>query len=204
MAKLQKDETEKWFCLQCNFASRKVSMWKHTLNQNMFRLVVLSVHFAQKYMSLSKFDHFLCRFGWVDWTKYAKRWIRYLGLYAVWVYFKQDEQCKESYRSKTYRVQDAVSSTRHAMKMHMLRKPGKNGTEQLFSALNDAIRAKIYKADSGLFTCYECGYSSKYKTTCQDHIESRHISTSGYTCPYCQKFCPTRNALKSHISKNHK
>jgi len=71
-------------------------------------------------------------------------------------------------------------------------------------ALNDAIKAKIYKAEGGLFTCYECGYSSKYKTTCQDHIESRHISTAGYTCPYCQKFCPTRNALKSHISKNHK
>lgn len=72
------------------------------------------------------------------------------------------------------------------------------------SALTDAIKEKIFKSAEGLFSCYECGYSSKYKTTCQDHIEARHLSTSGYVCSYCQKFCPTRNALKSHISKNHK
>ena len=114
-------------------------------------------------------------------------------------------------KQNTYRVEDfsvrfAMLLVQHVMpwKCTCLESIGKTGTELLFSALNDAIKAKIYKTEGGLYNCYECGYSSKYKTTCQDHVESRHISTAGFICPYCQKFCPTRNALKSHISKNHK
>ena len=66
---------------------------------------------------------------------------------------------------------NAFSPTRHALKMHILRSIERIGTELLYSALNDAIKAKIYKTEGGLYNCYECSYSSKYKTTCQDHSQ---------------------------------
>merc|ERR1712029_1213018 len=63
-------------------------------------------------------------------------------------------------------------------------------------ALNDLIKSKMFRSEDGTFGCCECDYSTKYNTTMQNHIESKHLSTSGFHCSYCQKFCPTRNSLK--------
>jgi len=71
-------------------------------------------------------------------------------------------------------------------------------------ALDSAIKLKMIRRMDGSFGCTDCDYVTKYSTTCQNHIESKHLSTSGFVCRYCNKFCPTRNALKSHTTKNHK
>ena len=73
-----------------------------------------------------------------------------------------------------------------------------------FSELINSINLKMVRRPDGSFSCTDCEYVTKYRTTCQNHIESKHIITSGFTCQFCEKFCPTRNALKSHTTKNHK
>ena len=78
--------------------------------------------------------------------------------------------------------------TRKALKMHIFR--NKHWTN--FPALNDLIKSKMFRSEDGTFGCCECDYSTKYNTTMQNHIESKHLSTSGFHCSYCQKFCPTR------------
>jgi len=81
---------------------------------------------------------------------------------------------------------------------------GADGNKATFEALDSAIKAKMVRRQDGSFGCTDCDYVTKYNTTCQNHIESKHLSTSGFFCQFCEKFCPTRNALKSHTTKNHK
>ena len=73
-----------------------------------------------------------------------------------------------------------------------------------FAALDEKIKPMMIRRQDGLYGCSKCNYVTKYGTTCQNHIESKHMSTSGFICPHCEKFCPTRNAMKSHITKNHR
>lgn len=69
--------------------------------------------------------------------------------------------------------------------------------------LNKTIQDRMVHLSSGLYGCSECDYTTKYRTTCLNHIESKHLPTNGFICNFCEKFCPTRNALKSHVSKKH-
>ena len=62
----------------------------------------------------------------------------------------------------------------------------------------------MYKDAEGIFHCTECEFSTKYLQTCKRHIESKHMSTTGYYCQYCDTVCPTRNALTMHIGRKHK
>ena len=55
-----------------------------------------------------------------------------------------------------------------------------------------------------LWRCIECGHSSKRKDNLAIHIESKHIATDGFNCEYCGKFCPSKNALQSHVSRYHR
>ena len=66
------------------------------------------------------------------------------------------------------------------------------------------IKEKIWKSADKIFHCYECSYQTGYYTTMLNHVESKHIVTAGFNCTVCLKFCPTRNALKSHTTKQHK
>lgn len=66
------------------------------------------------------------------------------------------------------------------------------------------ILLRMVKHDDGRFQCVECNFFSLHNSTMKCHIESKHLQTSGYTCQICKKFCPTRNALKSHKSRIHK
>jgi len=77
---------------------------------------------------------------------------------------------------------------------------GADGNKDIF---NKTIQDRMVHLSSGLYGCSECDYTTKYRTTCLNHIESKHLPTNGFICNFCEKFCPTRNALKSHVSKKH-
>ena len=40
--------------------------------------------------------------------------------------------------------------------------------------------------------------------TTREHIESNHIDSLVFNCPFCNKEIKNRVALRSHISKNHR
>ena len=50
----------------------------------------------------------------------------------------------------------------------------------------------------------DCDYTTAYLTTIQNHVEAKHVETGGFLCHLCHKFCPSKNALKSHVSRKHK
>merc|ERR1712004_464586 len=59
-------------------------------------------------------------------------------------------------------------------------------------------------ADRGLvWRCADCDYTAKLKRGMFEHVESKHVGSLGYTCLYCGKHCPSKNALRSHVSRNH-
>eukprot|EP00092_Neocalanus_flemingeri_P038011 GFUD01041380.1.p1 GENE.GFUD01041380.1~~GFUD01041380.1.p1 ORF type:complete len:263 (-),score=55.33 GFUD01041380.1:33-797(-) len=61
-----------------------------------------------------------------------------------------------------------------------------------------------YRTDQGLFwRCLDCEYQTKIKYALFGHIESTHIVSAGYNCPYCFKFCRTRATLKMHVRAYH-
>jgi len=60
------------------------------------------------------------------------------------------------------------------------------------------------KMDDGSWRCNLCDYSSIYKSRVKDHVEAKHMKSSVYQCPFCEKICYTNNALKCHISKHHR
>ena len=74
----------------------------------------------------------------------------------------------------------------------------------LYSDLLAAVKSRMQKLSSGMWSCTECGYATNYYTALTNHIESKHIETDGFVCEFCQTFCPTRNALKSHKHRKHR
>jgi hypothetical protein len=70
--------------------------------------------------------------------------------------------------------------------------------------LVEAIKSKVVRLGGRLYGCSDCDYTTSYSSTIGNHIEAKHLSTQGFICTFCQKFCPTRNALKSHVTKQHK
>ena len=68
--------------------------------------------------------------------------------------------------------------------------------------VDQLIQSKILKADRS-WVCADCNHTTSNRTHLYEHIESKHVS-SGYNCQYCQKFAPSRNALRSHVNKYHK
>ena len=70
-------------------------------------------------------------------------------------------------------------------------------------ALDHAVVAQMQRI-AGVWQCLTCGWETKFKTRLFEHVEATHVQTNGYTCPYCDKFCPSKNSLKVHKSRNHK
>jgi len=68
--------------------------------------------------------------------------------------------------------------------------------------VDQLIQSKILKSDRS-WICADCNHSTVNRTHLYEHIESKHVS-SGYNCQYCQKFVPSRNALRSHMHKYHR
>ena len=69
--------------------------------------------------------------------------------------------------------------------------------------LNTAVESQMEKFD-GVWRCVTCGWTFKYKTRLYEHVEAKHVDTSGYNCPICGKFCPTQKSLKNHKFKYHR
>ena len=61
----------------------------------------------------------------------------------------------------------------------------------------------MFKAD-GIWQCSECDYNSKKQSNMYDHIEARHVESTGYSCDECGKFCNNRVALRNQTRTYHK
>lgn len=70
--------------------------------------------------------------------------------------------------------------------------------------LDSEISQRIVHLGQGFYRCAECDYETKYKTTMNRHVESKHLVTNGIICNICQCLCPTKNALATHRSRLHK
>lgn len=71
------------------------------------------------------------------------------------------------------------------------------------SALDNEINGHMQKI-GGLWQCVTCGWETKLRARLWEHVEANHVQTNGYSCPICEKFCPSKNALKVHKSRNHR
>lgn len=52
--------------------------------------------------------------------------------------------------------------------------------------------------DGSIWFCTDCDYKSNKVTNVRGHIESKHISHPGYSCDFCEKICPTQEAMRKH------
>ena len=74
------------------------------------------------------------------------------------------------------------------------------------TSVSAIVESKMFKemtAHGILWKCTDCEYHTKGRRGLFEHIESKHVGSEGYTCHYCQKFCPSRNALRSHMARHH-
>ena len=55
-----------------------------------------------------------------------------------------------------------------------------------------------------MWACTECGHKTRHKYHLARHIEAKHIQNDGFTCNYCNKLCPSKNALETHVSRHHR
>jgi len=66
---------------------------------------------------------------------------------------------------------------------------------------DDLIRSKMFKNSSGAWQCTDCNHTSPHTTNMKNHIEVKHVGSSGYYCQQCNKFCSTKNALNNHRTR---
>ena len=59
------------------------------------------------------------------------------------------------------------------------------------------VTSKMCK-DGFTWYCNECNYNSMKKSHLFEHIESKHVSHSGYSCSYCGKVLKTKAAFGRH------
>ena len=55
-----------------------------------------------------------------------------------------------------------------------------------------------------LWRCNDCGYESRKKTNTLEHVEAKHIQSSGFLCSLCQHFCLNKKALRNHTFRHHR
>ena len=78
-------------------------------------------------------------------------------------------------------------------------------TGVLFSAIvQSKMVREVTETGENVFICSECGHRSKRSGDLSKHIEAKHIENGGYNCQYCNKYCPSLNAMRSHVSRSHK
>jgi len=80
---------------------------------------------------------------------------------------------------------------------------GTDANKDQAEALNSQIVCQMQKSDGG-WLCLTCGWKTKIRARLWEHVESNHVQSSGYTCPMCSKFCPSKNAFKIHKTRYHK
>ena len=68
-----------------------------------------------------------------------------------------------------------------------------------FEDFEAQVDSRVLKDDSdGSWRCSDCSYSTQYLTNLRGHIETHHVTSAGFLCPTCSKFCLTKNALRIH------
>ena len=72
-----------------------------------------------------------------------------------------------------------------------------------FSVIKQDVQSRMVK-ESGVWSCTDCDYTSSNKGHLFNHIETKHVNSSGYFCSVCNKFCASYNALKLHESRYHR
>jgi len=77
---------------------------------------------------------------------------------------------------------------------------GNKGTVT-FDELDVMIQLKTIRVGKD-YRCTDCEYETKMKCNLEKHIEAKHISP-GVACQFCNKTCPTRHALRMHLSRTH-
>ena len=70
-------------------------------------------------------------------------------------------------------------------------------------AIDQAVVSQMQKCGAA-WQCLACGWETPKRARLWEHVEANHVETNGYSCPICEKFCPSKNALKVHKSRNHK
>ena len=71
-------------------------------------------------------------------------------------------------------------------------------------AVQEQINSLMLDMGHSEFHCTACGHVSKTKSNMQKHIEAKHIQSQPVFCEFCNKRCPSKNALQSHKSRYHK
>ena len=72
-----------------------------------------------------------------------------------------------------------------------------------FASINSLVLSKMTKVGS-FRKCSDCSMETKYKTRLFEHVEAKHVETSGYECPTCNKFLPSLKSLKQHNFISHR
>jgi len=70
--------------------------------------------------------------------------------------------------------------------------------------LDGEIKSRIIALSKSEFQCADCGHISKDKANMWRHIEAKHMAPVPISCQFCDKTCPSRNALASHVSRYHR
>ena len=55
----------------------------------------------------------------------------------------------------------------------------------------------IFKKEN-IWTCTECGKTTKNRVTLRNHVEAQHIISPGFECDTCGFVSKTRHALRMH------
>ena len=71
-------------------------------------------------------------------------------------------------------------------------------------AAHDQINSLIIDMGNSEWQCSVCGHISKTKSNMHKHVDAKHLPSQPVYCEYCDKRCPSKNALQSHVSRYHK
>jgi len=66
------------------------------------------------------------------------------------------------------------------------------------------IDTMLIKIDNCEFQCSVCHHVSKSKHHMRKHIDAKHIVQDPIPCQHCEKLCPSKNALQTHMSRYHR
>ena len=77
----------------------------------------------------------------------------------------------------------------------------------IFSELDDMIAQSMSlifdETGTRVWNCGFCNRSHKDKANTRIHVET-HFPGLQHQCPHCDKKAPSREALRKHVSRNHR
>jgi len=69
--------------------------------------------------------------------------------------------------------------------------------------VTDQVNMLMEKVQN-VWRCRACSYENTRKTNVFEHVEAKHVESSGYNCTICGQFCRTISAYKGHFKRNHR